>query len=139
MRLVSGAASCTSADSTPAGAVMGFNLASCPSGWTDFAAGQGRFLVGVGASTGGGAFTYTLGVTGGENWHTLTEAEMPRHSHDLNTLDLGANPYSGGNSKGPYGKSWGPGMAAPNSGSAGGDQPHENRPPFVAVLWCVKS
>jgi hypothetical protein len=31
----------------PAGAVMYFDLASCPAGWSDFAAGRGRYLVGV--------------------------------------------------------------------------------------------
>lgn len=34
--------------SIPVGSVVGFDLDACPSGWTDYAAGADRFLVGWG-------------------------------------------------------------------------------------------
>ena len=45
----------------PAGAVMFFNLASCPAGWSELAAAQGRYLVGV---PGGGTLGGTSGTGG---------------------------------------------------------------------------
>lgn len=52
-----------SAGGTPSGAVMAFNLASCPTGWSEYTAGQGRAIIGAGA--GAGLTARTLGVTGG--------------------------------------------------------------------------
>jgi hypothetical protein len=34
-------------DTTPAGAVMFFNLATCPPGWTELVSARGRYLVGL--------------------------------------------------------------------------------------------
>ncbi|MCW0236533.1 MAG: hypothetical protein OJJ21_23250 [Ferrovibrio sp.] len=120
---------------TPAGSVMAFNLASCPSGWTALNDSAGRFIVGVGTL---GPDNYSLGGTGGEARHTLSVAEIPSHTHSMATLDLGANPYSGGATKGPYNRSWGPGETAPPTEPTGGGEPHENRPPYLALLYCQK-
>ena len=70
---------------TPAGAVMFFNLSSCPSGWTALAAAQGRYLVGL-PSAGTLAGTAGTALSNGENRavgqhnHTITD---PGHSHGL--------------------------------------------------------
>jgi len=100
-----------------------------PGTWTLLT--EGQFLVSA-----GGAGDYALGNTGGAEEVTLTEAQMPSHDHapssgafvindfpnvtELNLL--GASGYTNANSY--------------NTSETGGDQPHENRPPFLAVnMW----
>lgn len=83
------------------------------------------------ASAGSG--TYALGDTGGEDDHTLTTAEIPAHTHTyvppVFDVDLEA-----------------PGvpdilaarLGAPTAtGSTGGGNSHENRPPFHAVIMGI--
>lgn len=86
----------------------------------------GRFLLGADD-------TYTAGSTGGEAEHTLTIDEMPKHNHEIDNLNASGNatPYMtvqaqdkvgyGGNVQTMY---------------AGGSQPHNNMPPYLAVfMW----
>lgn len=84
-----------------------------------------RFLLAAGDS-------YAAGSTGGEATHTLTIAEMPRHEHELH-LGWGA---------GNKGNAWGrtdqnsPANPWNNAQPTGGDQPHNNMPPYLAVyIW----
>lgn len=143
----------------PSGAVMAFDLASCPSGWTAYASGVDRFIVGSGS-------TYSLNNTGGSATHTLTAAEMPSHTHSvdppststnttgnhnhtfpLNTgVDGGANRPTQFNVENPINSptssagnhSHTVNIAAFNSASAGSGNAHENRPPYIALLYCKK-
>ena len=63
----------------PSGAIIAFDtITSCPSGWTQVAAGK----VIVGLNTGDADFD-NPGDTGGEKTHTLTTNEMPSHSHSI--------------------------------------------------------
>jgi len=71
-----------STGSVPAGAVMAFNLGSCPSGWTDYSAAAGRNIVGYGSGIGLTPRT-TVGQTGGEEKHAQTEAELAYHRHTI--------------------------------------------------------
>ena len=101
---------------------------------------RGRFLVGAGSDAGTGvtfdAVTgavsgqYAPGDTGGEVAHLLTVAEMPSHAHSYqapvagrvttgSNVDIRAQTPS-------------------TTGSAGGDNYHENRPPYYAVAWIMK-
>lgn len=86
----------------------------------------GRFLLGADS-------TYAAGSTGGEAANTLTVGEMPKHNHDVDNLNASGNatPFMtvqaqdkkgfGGNVKTMY---------------AGGNQPHNNLPPYLAVyMW----
>lgn len=61
------------ADGVPAGAVMSFNLAACPVGWSEATAAQGRAMVGKPA---GGTLAGTVG--GG-----LSDLEDRTHTHDV--------------------------------------------------------
>lgn len=86
----------------------------------------GRFLLGADA-------TYTAGSTGGEAEHTLTVSEMPSHSHDW-----GVNGYTNPNAgEGNWQLSLSSaGTEVMYTGAAGGNQPHNNMPPYLAVyMW----
>ena len=85
---------------------------------------ENRFLLGAGSG-------YVAGATGGEAEHTLTGNEMPSHYHLLAMNQAGESEY------------WGPMCSAMQDGHmvnmtkpAGGDQPHNNMPPYIAVyMW----
>jgi microcystin-dependent protein len=88
--------------------------------------------------------TMVLGEQGGEASHTLIVSEIPQHTHtasgtasDATTSDP-TNAVWARNNAAPYVS------AAPNvsmhpatGGSTGGSQPHENRPPFLVVNFCI--
>ncbi|MEM1008743.1 MAG: hypothetical protein AAGJ35_07020, partial [Myxococcota bacterium] len=82
-------------DLIPAGAVMAFDRTSgCPDGWSEFTAGSGRMIVGVGKRVGvDGSFKLwadsdgSVYETGGAETHKLTVSQMPRHGHRISTDD----------------------------------------------------
>ena len=91
-----------------------------------------RFLLACGT-------TYSNGTTGGEAEHQLTVNEMPSHSHNVVysnngkyiQLGTGGNQYS--ISWGANGFNGGAEMIAANTG---GNQTHNNMPPYLAVyVW----
>lgn len=84
----------------PEGAVIAFDSANCPSGWSS-AGLNGKFI--VGATTGelgGGAFPY--GSTGGTSSVTLSVANLPAHSHNYESTGT-----------------WSPRLRLPGGGSSG--------------------
>ena len=60
----------------PSGAVMFFNLASCPSGWSELMSAQGRYVVGKPASG-------TLGGTAGTPLSNLENRAVGKHTHSV--------------------------------------------------------
>jgi len=123
------------------------SVSSIPAGWKLCDGSNGtpnlrdRFIVGAGSS-------YSIGNTGGEAFHTLTIAEMPSHHHywyigyewapvtdttpfySMSTFaDLIGNNIGG----------WGGASYPPQATSdVGGNQPHENRPPYYALFFIVR-
>jgi len=85
---------------------------------------EGQFLVSA-----GGTGDYALGATGGEEEVTLTEAQMPSHNHGIYyALNRAPGTSAGPTSAGDSTNEW--------LLDAGGDEPHENRPPYLAVnMW----
>lgn len=71
----------------------------------------------------------TIGATGGEKKHQLTIPELPAHSHTY-TKTVGGGSY-GDNSNDQADQT-------ANTSSVGGDQPHENRPPYIVTLFIQK-
>lgn len=85
---------------------------------------ENRFLLGAGSG-------YAAGATGGEAEHTLTENEMPSHYHLIAMNQAGESEYWG-----PMGAVMQDGYVANTTKPAGGDQPHNNMPPYIAVyMW----
>ena len=95
---------------------------------------QGRFLLGTSSS-------YTVSSTGGEENHTLTTSEMPRHNHapgEGKSFVIDPNKYNTSSdfammttsqASYKYGYSWG-------TGHTGGGGSHNNMPPYYAVnIW----
>lgn len=85
-----------------------------------------RFLLACGS-------TYNNGATGGEAQHTLTINEMPSHKHTNWTAQGG----SWARETMCCGNTTEHNMADYNNTSyAGGNQPHNNMPPYLAVyVW----
>ena len=99
-----------------------------PGTWVKLA--EGTFLVAAGVGE------YPLNATGGAAQVTLTEAQMPSHVHyPLNGEAFVTNRYGAGWAENPvsgYLEMLGGGTTA----ATGGSQPHENRPPYLAVnMW----
>jgi microcystin-dependent protein len=92
----------------------------------------GRFLIGAGQSIKQNVntlSTYQIGDYGGEEVHKLTVDEIPAHTHTLTTIGGNSGSLSGGGSA-----SWGNGITNPT----GGDLPHNNLPPYYALLYIIK-
>lgn len=86
----------------------------------------GRFLLGADS-------TYAAGSTGGEAAHQLTTSEMPSHNHALDNYNTTGGTTSfmtvQANDKKGY-------SGNVNTLYTGGNQPHNNMPPYLAVyMW----
>ena len=66
----------------PSGAIMFFDLSSCPVGWTEATVARGRYLVGLQASG-------TLGGTVGTALSDKENRAVGLHSHGVGTLSAG--------------------------------------------------
>ena len=152
---------------TPTGAVIPFAGSSAPSGWffcngqelnrstnselfsaigTTFGEGDGsttfavpdlrdRFALGANSIGGSDAgrvdnFSTSPGDSGGSDEHQLTEAEMPSHTHTIPFREGGAGGQAAASEVG---------FGDITSGSAGGDQAHNNIPPFIALNYIIKA
>ena len=115
-------------------AVLWINNKKIPSGWQICDGSNGtpdlrnRFLVGAGDR-------YNKGDIGGEDFHTLTIAEMPSHNHKLPVgwANLSKGWMHGVGSFGAELSSLNISSSPTYTDFIGGNQPHENRPPYYAV------
>lgn len=80
---------------------------------------------------------YPLGSEGGEEKHTLTTAEMPAHFHDQ---FFNSTPTLASGGQGQQDAAQGANSAAgATTGTTGGNQPHNNMPPYVALQYIIKA
>ena len=90
---------------------------------------RGRAPIHMGQGT--GLENYPIGQPGGAETVTLNQQQMPVHSHGVTDL---AN--SNGTTPGLVVRNGNSISQAPTS-DAGGGQAHENRSPYLTMLWCV--
>ncbi|MBP2312714.1 phage tail protein [Azospirillum soli] len=114
---------------------------------------RGRLPIGTGSANGdpnqGGTSAYTLGQTGGATTVTLTEAQLPSHTHLLTatstpatqTSPVGgilADPTDNFNSYIPYSSTGVMRVMANNSLlPAGGNAPHNNVMPTMPLTYII--
>lgn len=136
----------------PSGAVLAFNLAECPEGWTLFASLQGRVVVGAGQ--GRGLTSRALADADGAEQVALANRNMPSHDHRYKDFFYSQNAeYGRDNGFSTQslvsGQSTHYGAAGGNHNnvgwyqwrstqSSGGNQSHENMPPFHVLTYCEK-
>ena len=122
--------------SAPKGAIMAWygEADTVPEGWhicdgedgtPDF---RGRFLLGANEN-------HPLADTGGEEYHRLTESEMPKHTHNVPYMSNTA-----GGSRFTFTYS-GVGVGTQNAiktMDAGENVSHNNMPPYTVIYWIMK-
>lgn len=120
----------------PTGTITPYNGANPPLGWVlcdgsnatpDL---RGRFILAAGQ--GSGLQPRTLGVTGGEETHRLTIAEMPSHTHSYDHV----TPLYAGDMR-RDGTDFHEGQAGTTL-PTGQDAPHNNMPPFYVLSYIMK-
>lgn len=130
----------------------GWKLCNGSNGTPDL---RNRFIVGahsgagtgITSTTGPGISTdtatnpnYTPGNTGGETSHQLTVAELASHTHTLDTRDSTANDGTGSGANQEFaGWDGGADRGAVVTQSKGGDNYHENRPPYYALAFIMRT
>ena len=135
IRFPDGTLQTTAGAGAPTGAVLAFNLSSCPSGWSEYTGARGRTIIGTNPDTSNGLSVRTLGATVGEENHTLTVSEIPSHTHGM-----WGNPH-GGSGQGSW-QSVTPSQQQQiiaQTTAIGGNQPHNVMQPSIALLYCQKN
>lgn len=125
--------------SVPRGMVSFFNLAACPTGWSELVAGRGRYVVGLPAAgtlagTSGTALTDLESRPVGQHNHGVTEVA---HSHTLAsgvTAGAGASAMQASDNVGNLNaSSVSTGLTVDNAGAVAG-----TNAPYIQLLICAK-
>jgi microcystin-dependent protein len=104
---------------------------------------RGRIPIHSGTLSGSGS-TYQIGAAGGVESVTLTPSQIPAHTHPPRAGSYGNSDTPAGNffaasatveqfTTVPPNTSLNPGIVQP----AGGSQPHDNHPPFLAINFII--
>jgi microcystin-dependent protein len=98
---------------------------------------RGRVPIAVGSG-------FVNGQAGGGEFHTVTQSEMPAHTHFVRAASNAANTNtpSGTALLGTQSSTYGPAsnltpMSPAAISNVGGSQAHENRQPFLALNFCI--
>jgi hypothetical protein len=130
----------------PKEAVLAFDLdrskpIDCPDGWRPYHELGGRMIVGAGEHTnrdelGAAISNFAIGASGGSEKHALTLEEMPAHDHEYTTkqddrIQSGTNTPVWWKEK--------PARTSITGGLTDGTtKPHNNMPPFLALMYCIQ-
>ena len=157
-KFVGNGAELTGIVSIPTGVIVMWSgsVASIPSGWTLCDGSNGtpdlrnRFIAGAGTDTlsvwGFDATTGATTFTGGQSYvgvnsiggsiaHKLIVSEMPSHTHSYQK----ANSPGGGQDQAGSGSGDAVKHENQNTSAAGGNNYHENRPPYYALAFIMKT
>jgi microcystin-dependent protein len=96
---------------------------------------QGHLAVGSGDQD-------TLGQSAGTDSVTLTNAEVPPHGHMLRAVNASPTAFNPAGNALAAASMYAQNAAADTTMAAGavstsGGQPHENRQPYIALMWCI--
>lgn len=136
----------------PGSPVEGWAICNGEKGRPDL---RGRFVVGIDRRYSKGDRAYDLENdykpqgTGGKTWMSLTEGQMPQHSHAIANFSNGDAMYSTSgfgctctDNRTSFVKGWngdvGDNGSANKIGKAGKGEAFDNRPPYYAVLYLIK-
>ena len=141
--------SCTGYGTIPVGGIIMWSGSSVPDGWA-LCNGQtangvrtpdlrNRFIVGSGGE-------YNVGATGGAKEVTLSESQMPNHRHYYTGDDQLWSAHDSSYDIGLVGTVGGYDAKSETEGGAriyktsrtGGNQAHENRPPYYALAFIMR-
>lgn len=119
----------------PAGAIMAFDLTTCPTGWSEYTAARGRFLRGIDNGAGvDPAGTRAPGNLQADDWKSFSlrgTQNSASYAHEV-YMAKNVGSYAGTYFFGGY---W----SNPNSGIQVNWDSSEIRPKNVAVLYCRKN
>ncbi|MFY0619455.1 hypothetical protein [Shimia sp.] len=143
----------------PANAVLAVDSPGrCPNGWSEFVEAQGRTIIGASFGKPSNLSRSADQETtqrkyrdhGGEERVLLTQGQMPKHNHTVTSSPPDSSVHDGfGGSKEPFGlrAEYDP-EVLPTPGwetqhpsfmsAEGGDQAHNNMPPYIALYFCKK-
>ncbi len=121
----------------PARTVAYFELANCPEGWQRYNEGVGRVTLAANDQE-NDLSVRKLKAIGGEEKHKLTLAELPKHTHvydDWYYYDAGDEPeYATGEGDDVGMRQHQKRRTEPE----GHNIAHNNMPPFIVLLQCIK-
>jgi microcystin-dependent protein len=113
-------------------------------GVTTFGLPDLRGRIPIGQGQGPGLANYTLGQIGGAETVTLSTAQMPGHTHSIAvggtaTTTTAANNVVAQATTNAFAATGTPtvSLAGSTLSSTGGNQPHENMPPFLATNFII--
>ena len=119
-------------------AIWGKPANQIPEGWREYSDLRGRMPVGLDPyyhKTNDDAQDYQLNsllMQGGKRSHKLTEAEMPSHSHTISSIPGCFKDVDRGSRESAFSVD---DITERTSSTTGGDQPHNNMPPYHVVQF----
>ena len=100
---------------------------------------RGRFILGTGQ--GGGLSNRPMNQRAGAETHTLTAAEMPNHNHGISNMSISGFPDGSADCCAGYwveASHYGRGNSGKTTDTAGGNQPHNNMPPYHVLAFIMR-